>query len=238
MSNDNPQPIGLLPAQIRALREAAGVSEEDFGNGFGVSANVVGEWESLGVPSGPTALAIRFVADTMQFELTDPAAQTDPPCVVCGGPAADTYTSVAICGPCFRDPVKSLEARGYTFEQTTNPIARQADYVVHLPAGRAFAFRGRFVSEGLGTMLTKLFKEEPQLGEKQWDDAVYVQWVDPDLDAIGDGVSRELIRKLVVLGLVEVVSDAIHVQHVPSYGGATERVVVLLASIFAARESS
>jgi hypothetical protein len=226
-----PKPTGLLPREVTALRESSGADAQAFADAFGVSANVVERWESLGVPGGPTALAIRFVADSMEFEFPEQEADATTPCRVCGAPASQAIHGLHVCPPCFRDPVKSMEALGFDVTRSQNHVTGFRTIDVRLPSGKEMGFVGHFISEGLGTMLTKLFKNEPQLGDKSWDDAVYVQWIEPGLDALSSPGTREIIKTLVAYGMVEVYAGNIEVE----YGSAAafDEEIVLLCGLLA-----
>lgn len=223
----SPLPTGLMPHEIGALRVSAGVTPAAFAAAFGVDAESIDGWETFGVPTGPTALAIRLVAQSMDFDFPDAALSDDTPCVICATAASISFGELAVCQSCHRDPAASLVALGCEVTKTPNTVASDAVYEVHLPAGRQFRYSGRFLGEGLGTMLTKLFKNEPQLGERRWDDAVYVQWIEPDLDAIGGDVCRELIRALVAFGMVDISPTGISVQNVPAWGTFDGRIFLL-----------
>ncbi len=230
----SPAPTGLLPSEVAALRSAAGISTEDFATAFGVATNVVERWEAYGVATGPTALAIRLVAQTMDFEFPPPPVSDTNPCAICGAPAPDSVRAIAVCPACHRDPVHSMETVGYEATKSHNLVSNQTSYTLRLPAGRSMSYSGRFLSEGLGTMLTKLFKDEPQIGQQSWDDAVYVQWVEPGLDAISDPAARDLIQTLVTFGMVDVEPGSVSVQNAPSYG-SFDNEILLLCGLLASR---
>lgn len=223
----SPPPTGLLPSEVVALRASAGVSAEEFATAFGVSENVVERWEKLGVPTGPTALAIRLVAESMSFDFPTPERDERVPCELCAAPSSEEFAGVRICPACHRDPVTSMEALGFQVTRSHNIVSNATTYTVTVPAGREFGWSGRFLSEGLGTLLTKIFKDEPQLGEKNWDDAVYVQWIEPSLDAIGDQHNRNLIQSLVEFGLVEVAPASVTVSNAPAYGSFDEEIILM-----------
>ena len=232
----SPPPTGLLPSEVAAQRALAGVSPEQLASAFGVSENVVERWERLGVPTGPTALAIRLVADSMDFEFPSPERNEQAPCELCGAPSAESFADLNVCPACHRDPVTSMEQLGFVVTKSHNVVSNATNFNVHVPKGREFAWSGRFLSEGLGTLLTKIFKHEPQLGEKNWDDAVYVQWIEPSLDAIGDAHNQNLIRSLVEFGLVEVESEAVSVSNVTAYGSFDEEII-LMCGLLASRST-
>ena len=223
----SPPPTGLLYTEVAALRAAAGVSVVDFAKAFGVAPNVVERWETLGVATGPTALAIRMVAQTMEFDFPAPVDRDKPECTICAGPSSHDYFGLPLCAPCNRAPVQTMAQLGYETQNHHNVLLHQSDYELHLPPGREIGFSGVFLSEGLGTLLAKMFKEEPQIGQKSWDDAVYVQWVEPGLDSITSGASRDLIKELVTFGLVGVGPKSISVQQVASHGFAEDEIYLL-----------
>lgn len=232
----SPTPTGLLASEVVSLRAAAGISIDEFAKALGVSPNVVERWEALGVPSGPTALAIRFVAQTMEFEFPVPTLSADPPCGICSAPAAEHFHGIPVCPSCHRHPAKSLEQLGFQATTSLNVVSQTASYELRLPTGVTMGFVGRFLSEGLGTTLAKMFTQEPQIGQKSWDDAVYVQFVEPALESITDLGTRELIQALVAFGLLDIDKPAISVTNVPFYGGFDDDVF-LLCGLLAARES-
>lgn len=231
----SPPPTGLLPSEVAALRRAAGVDVADFGRSFGVAPNVVERWEEFGVPTGPTALALRLVASSMDFEFPAPEALSGEQCSLCGAPATEVLHGLPLCPPCHRAPEASLGALGFVVQKSYNHVSNLASVQVELPAGKEMPFTGRFLSEGLGTMLTKLFKDEPQIGEPRWDDAVYVQWIEPGLQALDEEATRELVRALVFYGMLDVAPCTISVQQIPNWAGS-DAEIVLLSGLLASRQ--
>lgn len=218
-------PRGLMPAEIRALRKATGGDAGSFGDIFGVSPNIVSRWEELGVPSGPSALALRLVAREVAFDFPEPEANGQA-CTICGGPATESVHELAVCASCYRDPVANMEALGYRLSRTEHASGSETLHV-GLPQGRALPLAGRFMGEGLGTMLTKMFKEEPQIGHDEWDDAVYVHWIEPGVEALSDADARTVLRSLVAYGVVDVTHDGIDIQHIPNFGPFDEEIILL-----------
>lgn len=227
----NVEKEGLLPGEVKALRHVSGLDMEAFGDVLGVSPNVIERWEELGVPSGPTAVALRFIARDAGFEFPD-HAPSELRCTICGSAAQDTVHGLPVCRACHREPVESLEGLGYEVTRTENYATRTETLSLKFPEDAQAKLGGRFMSEGLGTMLTKLFKEEPQLGHPTFDDAVYVQWLSDAEDVLQDAAVRQLLANLVAFGVVEIESDHLEIDHVPNW---FEGDVILVAGLLAAR---
>lgn len=227
MTREQIEPTGLLPSEVIALRHATSTSPHDFGRVFGVSGNVVERWETLGVPSGPTALALRLVAHQMEFEFPQAVADDGVECTICGAPAPEEVHGLPVCAFCHREPVQSMEGLGFSISSSENHISGYETIHTQLPEDRELAVTGRFMSEGLGTMMTKLFKEEPQLGNAAWDEAVYVHWIEPGLEALEDAGARDLLKSLVAYGVVDLDAHFIDVQYAPHWGSFQEEIILL-----------
>lgn len=232
------EPKGLLPFEVRSLRTFAGVSPPEFGEAFGVSENVVERWEKLGVSSGPTALALRFVADELEFDFPTPEEIPGKECTICGAAAVEEVHGFAVCTSCHRDPVASMEAVGFEVTRTENYVSATETIHVKLPAGRHLRLRGQFMSEGIGTMLAKLFKEEPEIGEPAFDDAVYIQDLDlDDVDELEDPSVQKTLISIVAYGVAEIGGAYIDVQHALNWG-EFDNEIILMSGLLASRLSS
>jgi hypothetical protein len=220
------------------LRAFAGVSTEEFGEAFGVSPNIVERWETLGVSSGPTSLALRFVAREMDFEFPTPEPKPGTDCTICGAAAVEDVHGFAVCTSCHRDPVASMEAVGFEVTSTENHVAGTETIHIKLPAGRTLRLRGQFMSEGIGTMLAKLFKQEPEIGEPAFDDAVYIQDLDlDDVAELEDPAVQETLISLVAYGVAEIGGEFIDVQHALNWG-EFDNEIILMSGLLASRLSS
>lgn len=234
MSSSTP-PTALLPSEVTALRLASGIDAADFARALGVSPEVVDRWERFGIPTGPTALALRLVAESMKFDFPVPTLGSSH-CGICGEPASERFSEQAICPSCHRDPRTAMKALDYDIFISHNNETMQTSVQLRLPPSRAMRFTGRFLSEGLGTLLTKIYKDEPQFGDQSWDSAVYVQWIDPGLDALADDTTRDIIRALVAYGLVEVNLDSIRVTSTASFVSHDDEIL-LLSGLLASRQT-
>lgn len=63
----------ILSDSVKKLREAAGVTQEEFAKGLGVTLNTVARWETFRSPSGiPNLLKLRKIAEHYElFDLDD-----------------------------------------------------------------------------------------------------------------------------------------------------------------------
>jgi hypothetical protein len=122
--------------------------------------------------------------------------------------------------------------------RTENYTSAAETIHVRLPFGRQLRLRGQFLSEGIGTMLAKLFKEEPEIGEPVFDDAVYIQDLDADdIGELEDPSVQAILISLVAYGVVEIGGEYVDVQHALNWG-EFDQEIILMAGLLSSHLSS
>lgn len=200
-------PQGLHPHQIIALREHKGLSQEAFAALFGVAGHQVDRWEAEGLATGPVALAVRAVADAWDF--TFPVvAGTGNACTICGAEAYHVVLALDVCRSCYLTPTESMRGIGYVVhiaEENTD-----VDIEIKAPQSRGISLPpAMFGPEDWKTAVRKLRNTEHQTGFADFDDLVYIAYIEPEVTArLKDETLRHIIEDLVPHGDVELIGDA------------------------------
>ena len=152
------------------------------------------------------------------------------PCWICGS-ESNIWSHVAArtCDACQANPVERLGTAGFTISTGEKHPYRTVD--VQAPAHKAPSIRLTFGPEGFGTMFTKLFKKELQVGQQQFDDEVYLQRADEgDLTVLQGYEVGELMKTLVKTCTVDV-ENAKATALVMDREAKLEEVALLTASL-------
>lgn len=208
MTNPPYSPTGLHPAQVRALREHRGLSQQDFGRLFGIAAHQVDRWESEGLSTGPAAVALRAVASAWSF--TFPYVEGGKaPCVICGTDGYHEVFELSVCRSCYLTPVDSMREIGYVVS-VQDELAGAAELEVKAPPSRSLSVApSKFGPEDWKTAVKKLRADEHQTGYQAFDDLVYIDYIEAETQArLDDHIVRELISDLVPHGELELIGDA------------------------------
>ncbi len=137
-----------------------------------------------------------------------------------------------------RDPAGPQKALGVSVETTEEKDASPGGRVTttrvhHLPyGGRTSAVRARFVKQGWAELAKKMFVKEIEIGEKAFDDAVYI--ATDTQDATRKLVTEPRVREALVslVGkdcIVDLDDDGLRVTHPDAMGDANDEVVEALA---------
>lgn len=201
-------PTGLHPAQIHALREHKSLSQEEFALLFGTAASQIDRWEAEGVSTGPLAVALRAVAQAWSFSF--PHMEGDKgPCVICSSPGFHTPFDLPVCRSCYLTPTQSMRELGYivTMEDELGDDARLE---VKAPPERGLSLApAMFGPEDWKTALKKLRVDEHQVGFRDFDDHVFIGFIEAQTEAcLQDASVRRLISDLVPHGELELIGDA------------------------------
>lgn len=114
------------------------------------------------------------------------------PCDICGRPSTQTalrqICNIDVCTKCFRgDLSKQIESRGWKID--VNMWEVQAQGVIRYVEvtctrkGGDVPIKASFRPEHLPQKAIKLFKREIQVGEPEFDDAIYISTDTPELTA-------------------------------------------------------
>jgi len=207
MTNVPFPPQGLHPHQVLALREHKGLSQDEFGAMFGVAGHQVDRWEAEGLSTGPIALAVRAVAHAWGFSF--PALEaTGNPCTICNSDAYHVVLGLEVCRACYLTPIESMRGMGYVVSIADENT--DVDIEIKAPRSRQISLPpAMFGPEDWKTAVRKLRTTEHQTGFADFDDLVFIAYIEPETTArLKDETIRHIIEDLVPHGDVELIGDA------------------------------
>ena len=150
-------------------------------------------------------------------------------CWLCGAEADSWELTVArVCKECFANAEDRLAKTGHrvTVEQDGKLIT------VYAPPGREPRVGLIFGPENLKAKVSKIFLAEVQVGQRRFDDKVYLEFADKSDVPLLRGVEvEELIIELVDSGVVHLIDDHadVHLNHKSEHD--TRELVLLCASL-------
>ena len=203
------QTTGLHPDQIRALRDHKGLSTSEFAQLFGCARRRVEKWEADGLSRGPVAVAVRAVADKWSFQF--PAVEgSHGECTICHSEGYHLIAKLPVCRACYFTPADSMRKIGYEVA-VEGDLFQGAELEVNAPAARGLTLPPTlFGPEDWRTAVRKrLGTEEHQTGHAEFDDLVFIGYIEPETRAsLDDETVRHLIEDLVPHGQLELIGDA------------------------------
>lgn len=199
---------GLHPAQVRALRDHKGLSQVEFARVFGTAAHVVDHWEIDGLSTGPTAVAVHAVASAWSFQFP-PVEGIGKPCTICASDGIHEVFELPVCRSCYLTPRDSMVQLGYRMS-LVDDVENDADLEVKAPAESTLKLPpSLFGPEDWKTAVKKLRTDEHQTGYSDFDDLVYIAYIEDATQArLNNPSIRALIADLVPFGELELIGDA------------------------------
>lgn len=152
-------------------------------------------------------------------------------CWLCGAEADNWALTVArVCNECYADSANRLQQAGYVVS-TSDPSMSDHVITVKAPAGKEPMVGLIFGPENLKSHITKIWQPEVQVGERRFDDKVYLQFADKsDLPLLKDVEVEDLIIELVKDGVVHVIGDHADIHVHGSRHEHDERQLVLMCA--------
>ena len=154
-------------------------------------------------------------------------------CWLCSQEADSWALTVArVCNACYANVEARLEAGGYRVT-VTNPTMRDHVITVTAPPGREPNVGLIFGPETLVSKIKKIFLVETQVGERRFDDKVYLEFADKSDVPLLRGVEvEELIIELVKDGTVHLIADHADVHiHAGRREHSDEQLALLCAAL-------
>lgn len=143
-------------------------------------------------------------------------------CDICGRPVRrlnlERLCNLDVCGKCSRGGLsRKLTARGWHTSVKSWEV--QAQGVIHyievtsIREERDVPIRASFRPEGITQKAIKLFKREIQVGDRKFDDAIYISTDTPQLTAAlleNEGVKGAIIELASTGGLLRIADNTVH----------------------------
>lgn len=123
------------------------------------------------------------------------------PCDVCATPETSDVFGIPLCVECQRDPSRAKGLRVTIKHEETKQIEQISVEEVHvlrieLAPAEPSSVSAKFVTEHAGHKLVKLLREEYQVGDDRFDDAIYIR--DEHRPATEQLLAREGAREAIL----------------------------------------